>query len=442
MPKLTEETLKAIRPGARAFLRAGLSSLEHAYSHASGSDSEDAAQVLMSAAHCAEMVCKAAMVQKEKNIFRGGRGKETISLREALKELGTREHSAEMQILAGRRDPVYHFASYADMPQALDNLEVVRAYISDLIRDDFGLDLEILVELPRLAEPVPRQGSLIEETAAAQRDASFGGTLLAWAQGEDGTDRLRIKLMESNGTRRWLSPPEEFEYMPHTDGRSVVAYRQSGGVIHYDLKSNLRTVLSETGGPGDVQDGIVVAQGIEVVDGLGGGVWLLSPEGGPEQVSENGDSPRLDLGYVIWQELWGEEMTVRRRSIQSGPMEVLAVNASHFGIHEGLFAFQEMGRAPRLFALELDKGEGPTQVSNRGIFPDARNGRIAYLEVLGDGFNLHVFDWRTRKIVFELENVPFPTGRGPILTDTHVIWEGREFGRPGHLLRSPLPSPT
>lgn len=438
MPKLSEEILKAIRPGARAFLGAGLSSLEHAYSHASGSDPQDAAQVLMSAAHGAEMICKAALVQKEKSLFRGGRGRETISLRETLQELGTREHSAEMQILAGRRDPVYHFASYTDMPQALDNLEVVRGYVSDLLRDDFGLELELVAELPAFAEAVPRQGAPIEETAATQRDAAFGGALLAWAQGEEGTDRLRIRLLESNGARRWLSPSEEFEYMPHTDGRSLVAYRQSGGVIHYDLVSNVRTVLSETGGPGAVQGGIIAAQGIGVSDGLGGGVWLLSSEGDSEQVSESGDSPRLDLGYVIWQELWGEEMTVRRRGIQSGPMEVLAINAWHFAIHGGLFAFQERGRSPRLFALELDQGHGPTQVSKNAIFPDVRNGRIAYLEGLGDRFDLHVLDWLTRRVLLSLENVPFPTGRGPILTDTHVIWEGREFGRSGHLLSSPL----
>ena len=38
-------------------------------------------------------------------------------------------------------------------------------------------------------------------------------------------------------------------------------------------------------------------------------------------------------------------------------------------------------------------------------------------------YDLGVYDWENKKEVLHVRGVGFPTGRGPILSDTHVVWE-------------------
>lgn len=437
---LREELLQQIKPGARSFIRAGAHSLQHAYTHVGSAKLGDAEQVVMSLAHAVEMMCKGVLLHLGQDIFRDKGKERTKNLGEVIDALGSRPHSVEMLTLAGRRNPAYHFAAYVDPLQAQDYLEMARAYLQDLLRSEASLDLEQLVELPAKigAAAAAERAEEVERSDALQRDAAYRDGALVWSQGSQGTRHLRVRLLAADGGRRWLTQEGDFEYMPCTDGRYVACYRQSGGVVLYDLITGERRTVVGTGGPGDIRDGVIAAQGISEPDGLGGGIWLLDLNGNGEWVSESGDSPRLADGWVLWQDFSGDTMHVFRRRVEGGVVEALASNAQHPSVDDNVMVFQETGSPAHIFGVELDAGKGPVLLADRGIFPNIHKGLVALLTEDAGCYGLQVVEWPSVTERLALRDVGFPTGRGPVLTDTHVVWEQRDAAGLSRLFRHPI----
>lgn len=333
-----------------------------------------------------------------------------------------------------------HFAAYADRQTVLELAEGARRFATELVRAELGLDLDDVRGTSR-AKPseVRIKEELVEPAEELQRDASFGGGVLVWAQGRAGSSMLGIRARGGDRVTRWLTPEDEFEYMPHTDGSHVVAYRQSGGIVLYDIASGQRTVISESGGPGDIERGVVAAQGIGIAGGLGGGVWLVRLGGGDEEVvAQEGDSPRLSDDRLVWQELRGGAMTIRMRPRDGKNVTDLVSNATHPSIDGSLVAWNESSGRPSIWATDLDSGER-LRVAEAGIFPDVRGSRIAFLSHRDDSYGVCVFDFRARQTILQIEDVGFPMGRGPILAEREVVWEsGRDRGV-NQLYFSPLP---
>src|SRR5687767_14241939 len=143
--------------------------------------------------------------------------------------------------------------------------------------------------------------------------------------------------------------------MPHTNGEWIVAYRQSGGIVLYDAATLTPRLVSETGGPGAVASGFIAAQGVGIPDGLGGGVWLIAIQDGQlEQVSEEGDSPRLSRGQVFWQQLSQDGLEIRMRPVAGGDVSTLASNATHPSVDGSILAWHEWGPTSRLWSMDLD----------------------------------------------------------------------------------------
>lgn len=218
--------------------------------------------------------------------------------------------------------------------------------------------------------------------------------------------------------------------MTATNGKIVAAYRQSGGIVIYDVDSRERRLLSETGGPGDVDDELVAAQGLAIEGGLGGGIALLPLDGSePEVVSEAGDSPKLWAGRVFWQELRGEMVDILARDVGGGVTVAIVNDGVNPSVHDHLIAWTDRASRPSVYVMDLRSGERRT-ISERGIFPDTKFGRTAFLEHAGPDdeapasrYDLVVYDWLQNTELLRVQEVGFPTGRGPLLTENTVVWE-------------------
>ena len=51
---------------------------------------------------------------------------------------------------------------------------------------------------------------------------------------------------------------------------------------------------------------------------------------------------------------------------------------------------------------------------------------IAVLHQVGLNYDLAVYDWERMTAILRMNDAGFPTGRGPILTNTHVVWEATD----------------
>jgi len=425
---------------AESFFRAGLDGLAHAEDHLQGNTDNDNSQVILSLFFAVEMLMKAARVENTQDIFRQ-KGRQTISFGEALEHFKHLSHAPDMRILEEDRHSLQHFAQYAHRSRVEGHMETALKFAEELLRDHLGVDLADArgVPAPEPAPGVVRPGELIDPTEELQRDAAFGGEVLVWAQARPRSDRLGLRIRHPNAEIQWLSSDEDFEYMPQTDGRLVVAYRQSGGVVVYNLESGSRDVLAETGGPGDVQDGIVAAQGLGIEDGLGGGTWLIPIDSGePEQLEEQGDSPRLSGDRVVWQSLEGDTLAIRLRALNGGEVSTVERNAAGAALDGSLLAWSEWSGRPPVWALDLETGER-VKLAKAGIMPHVRGELIAFLKHRDRAHDVVVYDFRRRSVLLEVEDVGFPTGRGPILTDKEVIWESGHDQGLNHLRFVPLP---
>ena len=422
-----------MKPLARPFFRAAIASLEHAFDHSKGTEPGDLAQVLISLDHMCEMLLKAALVQRGETIFQKPR--QTLTIWDALKKIGS-PHRAEVEIIHEQRNFVQHFFSYGSMEQITEFLGSAWNFAEELAKRELGIDLESHTE----ARPLRfkgRAGEAVEPSSVMQRDAHFAAGLLVWAEASNGN--LRVRTREPNGVTRWLTPADHFEYMPCTDGDYVAAYRQGGGVVLYSRSAMQRTVLSETGGPGAIEEGVVAAQGLAISGGLGGGIWLAPTDGNePEQVAADGSSPRLSRGLLVWQELREEEIQIRSRRVSGGSVETVVKNGIHPSIHENLLVWTERGPTARVMAMDMRVRESSI-VSPGGIFPNVRSGLIAFLEQFDSNYDLVIYDWEAMKEILRVQGVGFPTGRGPIVTDTYVVWEAADERGVIQLRRRPLP---
>lgn len=199
-------------------------------------------------------------------------------------------------------------------------------------------------------------------------------------------------------------------------------------------------MLSETGGPGAVAGGLIAAQGLGIAGGLAGGVWLIPLTGGePRQVAPSGDSPRLSGQHVVWQELDEGALKVRIRQVQGGDSRILASNAAHPAFEGPLVVWTDWTGGSRVWVLDVESGDR-IQLAEAGVFPDVRGGLVTFLRPRGDRYDVCVSDVRRRQIVFTVEDVGFPTGRGPILTDREVVWESGRGSAINQLRFATLPT--
>jgi hypothetical protein len=325
-------------------------------------------------------------------------------------------------------------------------VRMTREFAEDLLRVHLGLAVRICPEQETKAPP----RAVLEATPVdtfkegQQRDAAYGGGVLVWAQG---VRSLRVRFLRESVAggltheqgAEWLTPPRSFEHQPRTDGRTVAAYRQGGGIVVYNLETRSRHVISQTGGPGAVEGPLVAAQGIGIPDGLGGGVWLVPVLGGePEQLSAAGDSPRLSGGRVVWQETRGEQSVLVERPADGGIPEVIVSDGMHPSLHEGFLAWTTRRGRGAIRVRALSTGD-EVEASPSGVFPDIRYERVAFLEQRGERYDLRVVNWRTQATLLAVSDVGFPVGHGPVLTDAEVIWESSAGPREQQLLRRPLP---
>jgi hypothetical protein len=255
------------------------------------------------------------------------------------------------------------------------------------------------------------------EGITLQRDAAFGGGLLAWAEQRDSESELRVRARVGGSVEHWLTPPGEHEYTPVTDGTTTACYRQSGGVVIY--QHGRRWLVSETGGPGDVRGDLVAAQGLGIRDGLGGGISLISvATGDVEVISDDGDSPRF-AGDRLY---WTVGFEVRRREISGGPVEVVAIEAAHAAVDGDVLAYSSRGDVIGTLRV-VDLRSGENHEVDSGDFVDAREGRIAYLRRSNAAdYEIVVIEWPSGRVLLRAATSS-PLGGGPVLTHEGVVWE-------------------
>ncbi len=299
-----------MKPAARQFHRAAMMALEHARQHATIAGDLDAAQVVLSLDYGLEMLLKAALLEQDQSIMeRPGR---SIGLQAALSRSGPYKQASNAEVLRERRDGLQHFAQYTDAATTLDLYEGTLLLVEEILSQRLGQHLPGDLRLVREPSPDVSVFEALWPVEELQRDLTAAGDTVVWAQGTPNRNALAVYIKHGDQDAKRLSPDGEFEYMPHTDGRRVACYRQSGGVVIYDLANDERSVISETGGPTSVRGQYVAAQGLGTPDGLGGGIWLYHVDRESwDQVSEAGDSARLTDEFVVWQELIGDGLVFR-----------------------------------------------------------------------------------------------------------------------------------
>lgn len=129
-----------MRPEAGAFFRAALIGLDHAEEHLDGRTPLDVSQILLSLDYMAEMLLKAALLERGESIME--RPQRSIGLQAALKRFGSNPHAPLIEVLRERRDTLQHFAVYSDPETVLELADGARRFATELVRTEFGLDLD------------------------------------------------------------------------------------------------------------------------------------------------------------------------------------------------------------------------------------------------------------------------------------------------------------
>ncbi len=398
-----------------------MDALEHARQHVFGVSALDAAQVVLSLDYAAEMILKAVLLERGESIMqKPGR---SIGLPGALKRTGSYCNGPTIEILRERRDNLQHLAASVDSATSQDSYEGAILFIEEVLRGDFDLPLPAELRISPESVPAAAESELVDPAAELQRDVHASAGTVVWAQAAPGSNALGVFVQVADaGAPRRLTPESEFEYMPHTDGRYVVAYRQSGGVVLYDLSNDERRVLSEQGGPTDIRNGFVAAQGLDIPDGLGGGVWIYSmADESWSQLSDTGDSARLADQRVIWQQFSDDTMTVRGRDLRGGEVEVILSGMGHPAPCGGMLASSIWpGSDPEIVVYDETQKE---RLRTTGIFPHLDGSRLAFLRPADDGHDLIVMDVDREAVVVDLRAVGFPAGSGPVVDDDWVYFE-------------------
>jgi hypothetical protein len=412
---------------AKPFYRAALLGFDHALSHSHVDGEMDAAQVILSLDFGLEMLFKAVLLDRDESILQGN--KRSIGLNEALKRCGPYKNGSAAEVLRERRDSLQHFAQYTDASTTRDHIEATMSLVEEVLKQDFGQSLPEGLESKPVRVPVLSAFELVFDSPQLQRDvwASDDGTVV-WAQGVEGTSELVVWVKRVGQDAYQLTPKGQFEYMPKSDGQRVVCFRQSGGVIAYDLASKARKVLSETGGAPYVNGPWVAAQGIQIENGLGGGISLWNDDHAKwEHISDGGDTARIDGGSIVWQELGGDKVDIKARKLEGGRISTIASGANHPSPDGEQIAWSEWGNDDWVHVTKLDGSE--IYRAPRGFFPSLKGDLLAYLRKTEEGYELSVDDVDRKSNLFVLPSVGFPTGGGPVLAHDELFFES-PFGRP------------
>lgn len=406
---------------AAQFHRAAISAFEHAMDHSLARTVTDAVQVVLSLHFGVEMLLKAVTLNRGVSIMRTG--KTSKSLSELLKE-GSFADAPLIEVLMVKRDNIQHFANYIDAAEARELYESVMLFASSVMKSELNATLPESLNVVPIRVPVISKAKRLAPSKELQRDVNAAPGLVVWSQGSN--SQLAVHMLRDGGKPERLTPEGGFEYMPKTDGKTIACYRQSGGVVLYNVKTKDRKVISETGGPGAVNGPWVAAQGLSIEDGLGGGVWLFDSRTGEwEQLSEKGDSPRIADDRVVWQEHNGETLVIRERALTGGDIKDLIVGGTHPSPSGDLIAWTDWNKDEAALHVTRRNGEEVYNTPD-AIFPNLNGDLVAYLRPTGEGgHSLVVDDIRSGNNAFELPWVGFPMGSGPLIVDGQLFFESR-----------------
>lgn len=414
-------------------------SLKHAKQHSALSSELDTAQVILSLDYAMEMLLKAVLLNRGENIMK--KPKESIGLLGALDACPDFINSPSVRILRDRRDSLQHAAAYIDIATARDLYEAALMFVEEVLETEFKLpvprDLRLQGPAPEKKPPVTLS-VVVAESNELQRDIHARNRIAVWSQGIVATSNLAVFVQEDFRKPRRLTSDGAFEYMPRTDGTSVVAYRQSGGVVHYDLASGVRTLLSENGGPTDVYGDWVAAQGLSIPDGLGGGISLFNKKTGLwTQIAASGDSARLDDKHLVWQDLIDGRMHVRIRNLDDGEARSLMEDAGHPSITDGVVSCTDWPRGSTVYVMDVS-GRVIASFEN-GIFPSIGTSHVAFLRPTVNSHALKVFDYNTNEEVLSIDWAGFPMASGPVIDGRDIYFESKYDGNTMKIWRSAIP---
>lgn len=370
------------------------------------------------------------------------KGTKSMTLLEALKDAGPYKNGSTVEILHERRNSLQHFAQQTDAATSRDLYEGAILFVEELLTDNLNEKLPPLVRVPSGRVYVVPSTDLLAPADVLQRDVDTDAGVVVWAQGVPGSNALAVHARLPSGEIRQLTPNDEFEYMPHTNGRAVVAYRQSGGVVYYDLEKDSREVLSETGGPTDVNEEWIAAQGLSIEGGLGGGVWLYNLSAKKwTQVTESASSSSACLSsqYAVWSEFVEPEHVLMRKPLNALDEEptVLARGAVHPSVSDGRVAYDGRGDVEGIHIISIESGEELYSVPN-GSFAHLKGSLVAYLLKEGESYWAVLDDVVRGERIMGSGNVGFPVGRGPVIGEGAVFYES-VTGRTQHaIFRMPI----
>jgi len=419
-----------MKPIARPFYRAALDALYHASVHSSKDRPSDPVQTVLSLDFAVEMLLKAILLNRGESIMASGN--RSVGIFDAMKKIKsptTYLDAASIEVLHEKRNNLQHFAGYMDTATVLDLYESTMRFASEAF-DELGEkmpdELRLVTRLTEAAGGFDRF-TLVYESEFLQRDVHAAGQVVVWAQGEANSSNLSVWAKEGNSPADRLTPPGQFEYMPRTDGRRVAAYRQSGGVVVYDLGSHARTIVSETGGPTDLQGDYVAVQGRDISGGLGGGISILNLKTAAwTTISQTGDSARFNGEEIFWQDLDGEKLVIWCRGIdvaEDDPRRVLA--GSHPSPSGELLAWADWAPDPFVHVTTMSGEE--ILGGERGIFPSLYGRTLAYLQAEPDASKTKLIVQSVANAVEKVEfsGVGLPAGGGPVVVEDAVYFESK-----------------
>lgn len=410
--------LKAI---ARPFYRAAALAFEHARQHVNGDTELDAVQVILSLDYGVEMLLKAILMNRGEDIM--PRRKVSLSLSDALDMLPELKNGPSIKILRDRRDNMQHLAAPSKIEEAIELYEATMDFVAEALKTEFNQELPEDYVLSTAEDSKKLSvAQVLYDTNELQRDVYVQNGIVVWSQGHH--QNLAVYMMDVDGTKPIrLTPSGKFEYMPITDGTRIATVRQEGGIVVYDAKKRTRSILHENGLPNSITSTHLSAQGLNISDGLGGGIDLYNFKSKRwQKISESGDNSRLSGKYIYWNDYLDGKYRVFYREIKGGEIKELASDATWVTASNDLVAYTEYPAASSKISVVDHKGKVYFE-AERGIFPHLNGDLIAYLKNQENKYSLVVANVKTGQILQDEDWVGFPTGRGPQIYKDLVFFE-------------------
>ncbi len=417
---------------AQPFYRAAMMAFEHARLHSSVNDDMDAAQVVLSLDFGVEMLLKAVFLDRDKSIMTE-RGRQSLGLHEILKEFRSYKNVSAVEVLRERRNGLQHFAAYTDVNTTQDHYEATLLFVGEVMERDFN---QKPLQFPQDTSTPPQDlplADLVWDVEQLQRDIDVSDAgIIVWAQGNPDSASLAVFMKQGVNEPVRLTPENEFEYMPKTYGNQVVCYRQSGGIILYNIETGDRTPISEAGCPTAINEKWIAGQGLETENGLGGGIWIWDRTNSNwMRVSETGDSARLTDNRVVWQELESDALAIKYRELDGEEVKTVTTNGTHPSPFGELIAWTDWKGDASLHVTRFDGTE--IYVAQNAVFPCLRGNFVAYLQIENDIYSLVIDEVTTGDNVLRLPSVGFPMGNGIALAQDAVFFESKT-NRPVHAI--------